>query len=225
MNDIRSFVGIDVAKAKLDVHVSPANKHLQVLNSGDGHQQLIKELPPAGECLIVIESTGSYHQAVAVALADHGHLVAVVNPKRVRDFARSLGGQAKTDRIDARLLALFGEKNQPRITEKTSEKQQEFDQLVLRRRQLVDLRKVEKNHREAATSKEQFRSIQKVIDFLSKEIQKVEAQLAKLLDSEEAFSEIAKIVLSVPGIGPVSTITLLSERPNWERSTAKKSPL
>lgn len=222
MNDIRSFVGIDVAKAKLDVHVSPENNHLQVLNTGDGHQQLIKELPPAGECLIVIESTGSYHQAVAVALVDHGHLVAVVNPKRVRDFARSLGGQAKTDRIDARMLALFGEKNQPRITEKNSEKQKEFDQLVLRRRQLVELRKIEKNHRESASSKEHFRSIQKVVDFLSKEINKVEAQLEKLLDAEEAFSETAKIVLSVPGIGPVSTITLLSELPELGKINRQK---
>lgn len=222
MNDVCSFVGIDVSKAKLDIYVSSTGKHLQVPNTPDGHQQLIQELPPSGECLIVIESTGSYHQAVALALVDHGHHVAVVNPKRVRDFARSLGGNAKTDRIDARMLALFGQKNQPRITEKTSEKQREFEQLALRRRQLVELRTIEKNRRESAPSKELFRSIQKVVDFLSKEIKQLEAQIEKLLDAEEAFSQIAKIVLSVPGIGPVSTITLLSQLPELGTINRKK---
>jgi transposase len=213
MEGVRSFVGIDVAKAKLDVHVAPARSDSQVKNTPEGHQELSQKLPPRGECSIVIESTGCYHEALAITLIDQGHLVSVVNPKRVRDFARSLGAQAKNDRIDAQLLALFGERNRPRLTEKNTQNQRDLADLVLRRRQLVQLRTEEKSHRESTPSKEVFRNIQHVIEFLSKEIKSIEAEIQKLLNAEETVSEIAHILQSVPSIGPLCTATLLSELP------------
>jgi transposase len=213
MDGVRSFVGIDVAKAKLDVFLNPENRSFQVPNTPEGIQQLAAQLPPQGQALIIVEATGGYQDQLVIALIDQQHLVAVVNPKRVRDFARSLGGQAKTDRIDAKLLALFGERNRPRITEKNSEQQRELQQLVLRRRQLVHLRTIEKHHREHSTSKQVFRNIQNIVDFLSKEIKTLEKQIQKLIHADDAFSRLANIIHSVPGCGAVCAATFLSELP------------
>jgi len=127
---ITSFVGIDVAKHSLDGCILDDGKPFSVSYDAAGLQELLARLPEAGRCLVTVEATGRYQQRVVAQLADAGHYVAVVNPKRVRDFANGLGILAKTDRIDARVIALFGRHVKPRPVAEVHEKQDELQQLV-----------------------------------------------------------------------------------------------
>lgn len=208
-----SFVGIDVSKAQLDVHRADNGNSFAVANDAAGHRRLLGRLPQPGACLIVLEATGGYQREAVLQLVDAGHRVAVVNPKRVRDFARASGTQAKTDRIDARVLAEFGAAFQLREVENATENQRELAALALRRRQLVELRKQEKNHRESAPSKAMFEHIQRLIRLLDQQIRDLETQMEKLLESDEQWSAKAEIVGGVPGVGAVLTTTLLAELP------------
>jgi transposase len=217
-----TFIGIDVSKANLDVHLLAKSQSFSTTNSKEGYRQLCNGLPEPGECLIVVEATGGYQRELVLHLVDLGHLVAVVNPKRVRDFARALGAFAKTDRIDARMLARFGEAFRPRTTEKTSEKQRELEAHVRRRRQLVELRAVEKNHRESAPSPAVYKNIQKVITVLDQQIRHTEQEIEKLLESEEQWSATAQIIGSVPGAGAVLITTLLTELPELGQANRKE---
>ena len=132
------FYGIDVAKAKLDVAEINVTTVQTINNQADAIGTLIESLPAPGTVLITIEATGGYERLVASELICAGHVVAVVNPRQVRDFAKALGILAKNDRIDAKVIASFGEKTRPRSQGKPHPKQAELDQLVTRRRQLVD---------------------------------------------------------------------------------------
>ena len=137
----KSVVGIDIAKRTLDVHVLPERTSLKQQNDSKGRGQLREKLPPPGECLIVVEATGGYERALVAELIDAGYQVTVVNPRQVRDFAKACGTLAKTDRVDAAVLALFGQRmGELRIQAKIPEKQLELQDLVARRRQLVELR-------------------------------------------------------------------------------------
>jgi transposase len=213
MDGATSFVGIDVSKATLDIYLSAEAQTFSVRNQAQGHREVAARLPSAGQCLVVVEATGGYERELVMYLVDHGHRVALVNPKRVRDFARASGAQAKTDRIDARLLARFGEAFQPRPVEQTSEKQRELQAHVLRRRQLVELRATEKNHRESAPSKIVYKNIQKVISVLDQQVRQIEQEIQKLLRADEQCSAKSEILESVPGVGAVLTTTLLTELP------------
>src|SRR5579862_6021851 len=142
------FVGIDVAKDSFDVAVLPGEQSASFSYDDAGLEQLLQWLRPHGICLIVLEATGGLERRIAGELIDAGHQVAIVNPRQVRDFARGTGKLAKTDRIDAFVLARFAQQVQPRITEKASEKQVELAALVTRRRQLQSLAVAESNRRE-----------------------------------------------------------------------------
>lgn len=217
-----AFVGIDVCKVRLDVHLLSDSSSFAVANSAEGLEELRTRLPRPGDCLIVIEATGGYQRELVLSLVDQGHRVAVVNPKRVRDFARALGAQAKTDQIDARMLARFGQAFQPRTVENLSEKQRELDAHVLRRRQLVELRAVEKRHRESAPSRTVYKNVQKVISVLDQQIRHIEQEIQKLLESDEQWSAKAEIISSVPGVGTVLVTTLLTELPELGRLNRKQ---
>ncbi len=154
-----AFVGIDVAKHSLDVCLLPTERTFAVPNDDAGFRRLVDQLPAAGNCRVVLEATGGYQRRVVAALVAAGHTVAVVNPRQVRDFARGLGILAKTDRLDARVIARFGQQAQPRPVAIRSEKQAELQELVTRRRQLVELRTAEKNRLETTTTKTVRQSI------------------------------------------------------------------
>lgn len=206
-------VGIDVAKHSLDVAFLPQGEPLTLAYDADGLQQLKGQLSEPGTCLIVVEATGGYQRRLVAELCDQGHRVAVVNPRQVRDFARGLGILAKTDRIDAMVLARFGQHVQPRCLAPVPEKQAELQQLVSRRRQLVDLRTAEKNRLETISSQSVRKSIQQVINLLNKQIQRIENELAALLESNDDWSDKSQLLQSVPGLGPVAASTLLAELP------------
>ena len=171
------FIGIDVAKAKLDLAMAPDATVTTFNNDSAGHAQLLSELPQPASCLIVVESTGRYERPVVLELVNAGHVVAVVNPRQVRDFAKALGILAKTDKIDARVIARFGEVVRPRAVAETQQKQDEMNELVTRRRQLLGTRTAEKNRQETTTSKVVRKSIQKSLDYLSKEIRRIDCLL------------------------------------------------
>jgi len=139
--------------------------------------------------------------------------VAVINPKRARDFARALGLVAKTDRIDARVLALFAQKVQPAPSKKTPEKQAEIQQLVARRRQLIDLRTQESNRLEITAAKTAKKSIQAVLKILERQINSIEAAIEALVQANEEWRQKAQLVQSVPGLGGVTATTLIADVP------------
>lgn len=206
-------VGIDVAKATLDFHVLPSGQFQTLPNVKAGFKQLKKLLPNPEHCLIVLEATGGFEREVVAELIDAGFRVAVINPKRARDFARALGLVAKTDRIDARVLALFAEKVQPAPSEKTPEKQAEIQQLVARRRQLIDLKTQESNRWDVAHVKAAKNSIQAVINTLEAEIRGIEKVIESLVESDDEWRNKAQLIESVPGLGGVTAATVMADVP------------
>src|SRR5207237_4563501 len=182
-------------------------------NTAAGHEQLRKLLPSPAHCLIVLEATGGYEREVVADLTDAGFRVAVINPKRARDFAKALGLVAKTDRIDARVLALFAQKVQPTPIEKTPEKQAEIQQLVARRRQLIDLRTQESNRWELTRAKAARKSIQAMLNTLERQIHDMEQAIETLVESDDDWRHKAQLIESVPGLGSVTATTAVAEVP------------
>ena len=211
--EFKSVIGIDVAKKKLDVADWPKSFAQQYDNNHAGHQQLISKLPAAASCLIVVEATGGYEKGVVLALVNAGYLVSVVNPRQVRDFAKALGILAKTDRIDARVIARFGHQVRPRTLAQCHEKQDELDQLVTRRRQLIESRTAEKTRAGTARSKVVRQSVQKIVDQLAKEIRRIDAEIAKLVQADDQWKAQAELLQSAPGVGEVTATTLIAEVP------------
>jgi len=212
-----TFVGVDIAKDSLDVCLLATDKRFTTTNDQAGFRQLLRELPTVGSCLVVVEATGGYQREMVVELIAAGHQVAVVNPRQVRDFARGLGILAKTDRLDAEVIARFGQQANPRLTEKTSEKQEELQQLVVRRRQLIDLRTAEKNRLPVAHSRSVIKSIRSMIEQLQKKIRQMEKEITNLVESDEQLQCQATLMESVPGVGPVTATSLLAELPELGR--------
>jgi len=160
----------------------------------------------------VLGHGGDARRAIA-ELLDRGHHVAMVNPRQVRDFARGMGILAKTDALDATVLARFGEVTQPRSLEKPAGPQAELQQLVERRRQLIALRTAETNRLYQASSKIAKRSIQTVLKLLEKQIATLEVEIANLVNKHEDWKQKADILTSVPGVGPTTAMSLLADLP------------
>jgi transposase len=208
-----SGVGIDVAKASLEVHLLSSGQTHSLPNDSHGHQELRKQLPDPASCLIVLEATGGFERKLVAFLIDAGYHVAVINPKRARHFARALGLAAKTDRIDAQVLALFAEKFQPPPALKTSEKQAEIQQLVARRRQLIDLRTQESNRLEITTAKTAKASIRAILKTLERQINTIETAIQDLVQSDDDWRRKGELVQSVKGLGQVTATTLVADVP------------
>ncbi len=214
MDAIHSVViGIDVAKDNCESFFSVEKKWFQFTNDRLGHRRLLKELPKTGTCLIVMEATGVYQRSLATELVSAGHQVAVVNPRQIRDFARGMGILAKTDRIDAKTIARFGQQAQPRQLEKVPEKQAEIEQLVTRRRQLLGLRTSEMNRLHTADTKLVRKSLKKMIEQLDKHIAQIEKEIEKLIQMNDIWSHRSKMMRSVPGVGVVTATALVAELP------------
>ncbi len=207
------WIGIDVAKATLDLHLLPTGQAHTLPNTTAGHEQLRKLLPSPANCLIVLEATGGYEREVVADLADAGFRVAVINPKRARDFAKALGLVAKTDRIDARVLARFAEMVKPAPVEKTPEKQAEIQQLVARRRQLIDLRTQESNRADVAHAKAAQKSIQAVLTTIVRQIHDIEGAIEALVEADDDWRHKAQLIESVPGLGGVTATTVIADVP------------
>jgi transposase len=215
------FVGIDVAKEKLDLAVLGEARVNQISNDSAGIESLVSQMQKRKPELIVVEATGGYQRAVVLGLFHAGLPVAVVNPLRVRQYARACGKLAKTDRIDALLLAEFGKQVQPRCFEAQSEAGRYLEALLVRRKQLEEMLKAEKNR--LRTVHQALRtSIEAMIEHLKAEMRQLEAEVRKFMDEQECWKEKREILVSAPGIGVVTTATLLAELPELGKMDRKK---
>jgi transposase len=218
-DSVMTWIGIDVGKDSLDVAWGHGNKsqHSTATNSPAGLISLVRQLPPSTESRVVVEATGGYERALVTALVEAGYRVAVVNPRHVRDFAKALGILAKTDRIDALVLARFGHQIQPRILEEDPARRAELTQLVSRRRQLVDLRTMELNRLQQVSIRQAQKSIQHILKVLAKEIEQLEAEIARLLQSDDDWRAKIELLSTTPGVAKVTSATLVAEVPELGR--------
>jgi transposase len=203
------FTGIDVSKDHLDIAIRPIKDQWRLLNTDEGVDALIQQLRPLKPTLIVMEATGRYHQLVLSRLLAAGLPAIAINPRQARDFARAIGRLAKTDAIDAEVLAEFAEKIRPELRSIADEATQELEAICTRRRQLVSMLSAEKNRLYTAAKK--IRSeIQKHIHWLEKQISQLEKDLDKRIRSSPAWREKDDLLRSCKGIGPITTHTILS---------------
>jgi transposase len=211
------FVGVDVAKDQLDVCLLPEGEFRAFANDDAGRGQLVAWLQGLPSCAVVIESTGGYERPALFALQDAGLRVTLVNPRQIRDFARGIGQVAKTDRLDAAVLAEFARLVGPPPSEASSEKQRELDALVVRRRQLVEARVAEENR--AGQNRDKFirQSLARVTKTLDRELKMVEQRIAKLLESDDQWKVKLALLESTPGIGKTTASVLLAELPELGR--------
>ena len=205
--------GIDVSKGKLDLHLWPVGTDASFDNTPAGIDKLIQRLAKQPVRLIVIEATGRYERRAALALMEEGLEVAVVNPRQPRDFAKASGQLAKTDTIDARILAQFGAVIGPRVSEKPSENQMILDELVARRRQLVQMITMENNRLEQTLHKPIVQAIRRMVKTLQKQLDQVEKQILDLIDRDDGWRDRFDLLKSVPGVGDATAATLIAELP------------
>jgi len=212
MDTISRFVGIDVSKDHLDVHVldGPA---FRCDNAPSQRPTLLARMPAPGTCLIVVEATGRYEQPLVADLVAAGHAVAVVNPRQVRDYAKALGLLAKTDRLDAAVIARFAQHVQPRPVAQSQEKQAQLDELVTRRRQLVQHRTAESNRLTLCVSPQVWKSLRHFIETIDKDLQRVDKEILRLVESHDDWRQRAELLKSVPGVGDATAATLIAELP------------
>lgn len=216
-----TYVGIDVSKEKLDVGVLGEERVEQVGNEQEGIARLVARMQELQPELIVVEATGGYQRAVVEALFWAGLPVAVVNPARVRQFARAFGLLAKTDKLDARMLAVFGQRMQPRRYEAKSEAGKELSALLVRRKQLEEMLKAEKN-RLRTISPSLRSSLERSIAFLKEEKKGLEASIQQFIQEQPAWQEETEILDSAPGVGKVTSATLLAELPELGKMDRRK---
>jgi transposase len=207
------FVGIDVAQDRLDVHTLPQDIRFSYKNDPKGIKSLIERLKKDTPLVIVMEASGGLENDAAVELGIAGLPVAVVNPRQVRDFARGIGKLAKTDKIDAYVLASFAQTNKVEPKPLPSETDQLLKDLVRRRRQLVDLRASEKNRLRRVRSQPVRDSILVVIRTLDEQIQNTDRDLGDILRNSPLWREKEELLQSFNGIGPVTARTLIALLP------------
>ncbi len=221
-SDTTTFVGIDVAKDKLDIFIDTTGEHFIVSNDAKGFASIRRRLKPLNITLIVLEHSGRYERRCALDLMDAGFTVAIVNPRQSRDFARAINWMAKNDAIDARLLAEFARRIQPRPSERTPKNRAELvapatrlrrDELVGRRRQLVQMRGAESARLLQAQAKSVTRSIEKNLKQLDGQIQSLERRIAALIENDDDWRGKARLLQTIPGVGPVVASTLIAELP------------
>lgn len=205
------FVGIDVAKDKLDLARSDTGEWFTLPNDEKGIHQIVTMFTASRPSRIVVESTGGLERPLLEALLEAGLPVALVNPGRVRHLAIGIGILAKTDRIDASVLMEFARLAEPRLAQKRTENQAELDALITCRRQLTAARTEQSNCRLTTRSSRAIKSIDAVLKTLSKQIELLDEKIRKLIDSDDDFKHQDRLLRSVPGVGPVLSATLLGE--------------
>jgi transposase len=211
MTDTRPTAGIDVSKDHLDLAFYPDGAPTRVPNTPDGHATLVARL--AGVRLVVLEATGGYQAAVVAALHVAGIRVAVVNPRQARDFARVIGRHAKTDRVDAAVLAEFAAKIDPAPTAAADPERDALAALLARRRQLIDIRIMEANRLRPETPAAIRTGIEEHLAWLDERITAADGDLAAAVRRTPAWREADDLLRSIPGIGPVASRTLVAELP------------
>ena len=215
-------VGIDVSKETLNVDFAPTREPLEFANAPDGHAAIVKRLSKMELRVIVIEATGGYERGIVAELAVAGLPVVVINPRQVRDFARAQGRLAKTDKIDAAVLADFGHAIQPPQRPLLDAETLEMQEKLARRRQVVEMITAETNRLEHATSPAVRRSIEAVLKLLRKQLKQIEDDLDQTIRRSAVWQEKADLLQSVPGVGSQTSRTLLIQLPELGRCSRQQ---
>jgi transposase len=221
MTDAAVFVGIDISKTRVDVAVRPTGSAFTVSYDETGITTVVQRLRPLSPVGIVLEATGGLEVLLSGALATAGLPVAVVNPRQVRDFARATGRLAKTDALDAQILAQFAEAVRPACRPLPDASTQQLAALMTRRRQLVEMLTAEKNRRGSAP-RVMRTNIQQHIEWLQQHLAQLDQELPTAVQASPIWREHDELLQSVPGIGPVVTRTLLAELPELGTLTHKQ---
>jgi transposase len=209
----QTFIGIDVSKARLDGACRPAGPSFSRPNDPGGIAALVAHLRALGPALVVLEATGGLELPLAVALAAAGTAVAVVNPRQVRDFARASGRLAKTDRIDAEVLAHFAEAIRPEVRPLPDEQARQLEALVGRRRQLIEMRAAEQNRLGSTTAAAVRLNLEAHIAYLDRQIEGLDEELERVIEASPCWKAKDDLLRGVPGIGKVVSRTILALLP------------
>jgi len=207
------YVGIDVAKDRLDVHVRPLGEAFAVARDGEGVAALVERLGALKPALVVSEATGGFEQVVAAGLAAAGLPIVVVNPRQIRDFARALGRLAKTDRIDAEIIALFAERVRPALRPLPDDQARELGELVARRRQVIEMMTAEGNRARQVETRRLKKRIERHRATLQDELTAIEAELDDAIRGTPIWRDKDDLLQSVPGVGDALARTLIAELP------------
>lgn len=238
MSENAYYVGIDVAKETFHVASSPELLKTCLPNTPDGYRQLCRMLKEHTIALVVLEATGGYEKPIVAELLDAGFLVVVSNPRQVRDFANGLGQWAKTDPIDAQVLAKFAQIVKPAPKTHSTPQTAELAELVRRRRQLNDLRTQESNRLLMIHHPKVKKSIKKMIKTLDFQINEIDQLIREHIDADDNFKNKDRILQSTPGVGPQTSAMLIANLPElgklnrqqiaalaglapWDRSSGK----
>ena len=208
-----SSVGIDVSKADLDVYVFPTKARLRVSNDETGIKELIARLADVKDAVVVLEATGGFESYAAAALGTAGFNVVIVNPRQVRDFARALGRLAKTDRIDAEVLALFGDRIRPTPRTLPDASLRALEALITRRRQLLEMLGAERNRLARIEDRDVSKRIHRHVKWLQQELKAIDSDLDDTIRRTPLWRAKDDLLRSVPGVGQVTSYTLIAEFP------------
>lgn len=207
------FVGIDVSKDKIDVHVRPSGEYITLGTAPAGLHELVERVQAWGPALIVLEATGGYEVVVAAALASAALPVAVVNPRQIRDFARATGQLAKTDALDAAVIARFAEAVRPPVRPLAPPAAQALGELVTRRRQLLEMLGAERNRQAQARDRQVQRQLGTHVRWLTKALADLDRDINDTIRSSPVWRATDDLLKSVPAVGPVTAHTLIAEVP------------
>lgn len=207
------FVGIDVSKDRLDVHLRPSGEAFHVPRDAKGLEVLARRFSSLPVALVVLEATGGFEASVAAALAAAGLPLCIVNPRQIRDFARAMGRLAKTDTLDAEVIALFAERIRPPARPLPEPERSHFAELVSRRRQIIGMINMETNRRDQAVDKQLIRRLNRHITFLESELSELDGDIGQAIKASPVWCETEALLKSVPGIGDVTARTLLAQLP------------
>jgi transposase len=216
------YVGIDVSKDRLDVGVRPSGEAFAVARDGKGLEELVDRLRRLSPKLIAVEATGGFETVVAAAVAGAGLPLVVVNPAQVRHFAQAVGKRAKTDPIDAAVIALFAEAVKPELRALPGEAQRLLAELVGRRRQIIEMIVAERQREKRAANTRVRKSILRHIKVLEKEVPEIDEDIGTLVRGSPAWREKEDLLVSFPGIGNTLARTLLAEVPELGELTRRE---
>jgi transposase len=219
---MKKHVGIDIAKRSFDLHILEDKKDMHCQYTPENVETCVEMLTKMPVELVVTEATGGYEIPLVIALQTAGIPVAVVNPRRIHDFAKAAGVGAKTDKIDAKTIARFAAVMQPPAHKKITANDQILRALVARRNQLIGIRTMEKNRKEHVADKIVARSIDTIIKTIEKEIAKVDKQITDRIEKQPELKEKAKLLTTVPGIADTTAAMLVVELPELGRVNKKE---
>ena len=217
MDEGAVIVGIDVSKDRLDVHVLPSGEAFAVARDGEGLAELVERLKSLSPALVAVEATGGFEATTAAAVAGAGLPLVVVNPAQVRAFAQALGKRAKTDPIDAAVIARFAQAVRPEVRPLPDAAERLLADLIARRRQIVQMIGAEKQRQKRQAQPRLQRSIARLVAALQKELTELDRQIDDEIRGSPAWREKEDLLRSVPGVGPVVSRTLVAELPELGR--------